>query len=71
MRRGNSAENRRELNRKMNRRNKIIEMLDTTKKRYMLVRKEVYNRLGKMPIMMAYTEVAQQMGLSEETVEKL
>ena len=46
-------------------------MLESTIRRYKIIRKEVYKRLGKMPTMMAYAEVAQEMGLTEETVRKI
>ena len=36
-----------------------------------IIRKEVYKRLGKMSTMMAYADVAQDMGLTEETVRKI
>ena len=36
-----------------------------------IIRKEVYKRLGKMSTMMAYADVAQEMGLTEETVRKI
>ena len=46
-------------------------MLESTIRRYKIIRKEVYKRLGKMPTMMAYAEVAQEIGLTEETVRKI
>ena len=36
-----------------------------------IIRKEVYKRLGKMSTMMAYADVAQEMGLTEETLRKI
>ena len=36
-----------------------------------IIRKEVYKRLGKMSTMMAYADVSQEMGLTEETVRKI
>ena len=46
-------------------------MLESTIRRYKIIRKEVYKRLGKMSTMMAYADVAQDMGLTEETVRKI
>ena len=46
-------------------------MLESTIRRYKIIRKEVYKRLRKMPTMMAYAEVAQEIGLTEETVRKI
>jgi DNA-directed RNA polymerase specialized sigma subunit len=46
-------------------------MLESTIRRYQIVRKEVYKRLGKMPTMVAYSEVAKEMGMTEETVRKI
>lgn len=43
----------------------------STKRRYALVVKAVRERLGKMPVMMVYLEVAQEMGLAEETVRRI
>ena len=43
----------------------------STKRRYALVAKAVRERLGKMPVMMVYLEVAQEMGLAEETVRRI
>ena len=45
-------------------------MLESTIRRYKIIRKEVYKRLGKMPTMMAYAEVGVEMGLTEETIRK-
>ena len=42
----------------------------STKRRYALVVKAVRERLGKMPVMLVYLEVAQEMGLAEETVRR-
>ena len=52
-------------------RNIISVMLESTIRRYKIIRKEVYKRLGKMSTMMAYADVAQDMGLTEETVRKI
>ena len=52
-------------------RNIISVMLESTMRRYKIIRKEVYKRLGKMSTMMAYADVAQDMGLTEETVRKI
>ena len=52
-------------------RNIISVMLESTIRRYKIIRKEVYKRLGKMSTMMAYADVAQEMGLTEETVRKI
>lgn len=46
-------------------------MLESTTRRYRIIRKEVFKRLGKMPTMMAYAEVGMEMGLTEETVRKI
>lgn len=46
-------------------------MLESTIRRYQIIRKEVYKRLGKMPTMVAYSEVAKEMGMTEETVRKI
>ena len=43
----------------------------STKRRYALVAKAVNSRLGKMPVMMVYLEVAKELGLSEETVRRI
>lgn len=43
----------------------------STKRRYALVAKAVNARLGKMPVMMVYLEVAKELGLSEETVRRI
>jgi pantoate kinase len=47
------------------------DMLKSTIDRYQIVRREVYKRLGKMPTMEAYADVAREMGMTEETVRKI
>ena len=44
---------------------------ESTKRRYALVAKAVSARLGKMPVMMVYLEVAKELGLSEETIRRI
>ena len=46
-------------------------MLKSTIDRYQIVRREVYKRLGKMPTMEAYADVAKEMRTTEETVRKI
>ena len=46
-------------------------VLPSTVERYKLIRQAVNQRLGTMPVMMAYTYVAKEFGLTEETVRKI
>lgn len=43
----------------------------TTSRRYKRIERAVYLRLGKMPAMKIYAEVAVEMDISEETVRRV
>jgi hypothetical protein len=45
-----------------------IKMRESTRKRYQLITNSVMQKLGRMSVMMAYAEVAEETGLTEEAV---
>jgi hypothetical protein len=48
-----------------------IKMRESTRKRYQLITNSVMQKLGRMSVMMAYAEVAEETGLTEEAVRRI
>jgi hypothetical protein len=48
-----------------------IKMRESTRKRYQLITNSVMQKLGCMSVMMAYAEVAEETGLTEEAVRRI
>ena len=46
-------------------------ILPSTVQRYRIIQQAVKQRLGTMPVMMVYAQVAQEFGMTEETVRKI
>ena len=46
-------------------------MRELTRKRYQLITNSVMQKLGRMSVMMAYAEVAEETGLTEEAVRRI
>jgi hypothetical protein len=48
-----------------------IKMRESTRQRYQLITNSVMQKLGRMSVMMAYAEVAEETGLTEEAVRRI
>jgi hypothetical protein len=50
---------------------RTIKMRESTRQRYQLITNSVMQKLGRMSVMIAYAEVAEETGLTEEAVRRI